>query len=134
MMKSNNAKNSNRVKPVMKTISVLMTGKVGDREYDVDSCKKILTDLQDAGVFSKLSVSVTMAKSICINDPSAKGIMTVARIQSYDEKSNEMSIMFFSKNVQYAELVDDMVIVPRVRTGRDTTEVSTILGFEIVEA
>ena len=134
-MKTNNAKNNNRpTKPVLKILPVYMSGVIAnDREYNIDSCQKILADLQNNGVFSKLSISVTMAKSICVGDVTARGVMSVARIQSYDEKSGEMSIMFFSKNVEYAKLItDDMVIIPRVRTGRDSVDVSTILGFEIV--
>lgn len=133
---NNNAKNYNKTastKPVMKTLPIVFTGKDSHgNDYDTDSAIEILNDLQNAGCFTKLSVYTTMAKKICFGRDDARGVMSVARIQSFDAESGEMSIMFFAKNVEYAKLVDDMVIVPRVRTGRDTTKVSTIFGFEIV--
>ena len=138
MKSNNNAKNYNNnktasTKPVMKTLPIVFTGKDSHgNDYNTDSAVQILNDLQNAGVFTKLSVYTTMAKKVCFGRDDARGVMSVARIQSFDAESGEMSIMFFAKNIEYAKLVDDMVIVPRVRTGRDTDQVSTIFGFEIV--
>lgn len=135
--RNNNGKFSNntdkpRSKPIVKVLKVMRGGidRVGN-EYNTDSLNAILTSLQEADVFTKLSVSVTIAKNLCMGED-AKGVLTVARIQSFDAEHGEMSICFFGKNVEYAEKVNDMVIVPRVRTSRDSKDVSTIFGFEIV--
>lgn len=130
--KFNNNTDKPRSKPIVKVLKVMRGGidRVGN-EYNTDSLNAILTSLQEADVFTKLSVSVTIAKSLCIGED-AKGVLTVARIQSFDAEHGEMSICFFGKNVEYAEKVNDMVIVPRVRTSRDSKDVSTIFGFEIV--
>lgn len=119
-------------KPVMRTIP--FTPPETDchgNEYDMNSLYEVMDQLQDAGVFSMLSVMATMPKRICLNDENAKGVMSVARISSYNKETNEISVTFYSKNIEFANLIDNMIMVPRVRTGRDTDNVSTILGFEI---
>lgn len=136
-MKNNNAKNGSfnkGTKPVTKTLPISLNG--SDHKgnpYNVASAEALLDDLQKAGVFSKLSVYVTMAKSICLGTE-ARGVMSVARIQSVDAQAHEMTITFYAKNTEYAKLVDDMMIMPRLRTGRDSDEVTTFFGFEIIPA
>ena len=121
-------------KPIVKVLTIVVNGhdRVG-KEYNPDSLIKVLTDLQAADVFTKLSINLTIEKKLCI-DGDVKGVLSIARIQSFDTEHGEMSICLFGKNVEYADKITDMVIVPRVRTSRDSDEVSTILGFEIVPA
>lgn len=121
-------------KPVMRSLPMLVSGfdSYGN-PYNTVSLYDIMDDLQNAGVFSKLSVAVTISKKLITGDENAKGVMSVARVSSYDKDSSEISITFFGKNTEFADMTKDMVIVPRVRTGRDTENVSTILAFEITK-
>lgn len=143
-MAYNNKKNNNRSggskfnnanKPVMKALPLVVTGLDNKgKEYNVQSAINIIQDLQDCGVFTKLSVDVTMAKTICLDNPEAKGVMSIARLQSFDPDTMEITVMLFGKNTSFADkITSNMIIVPRVRTGRDSDDVVTILGFEIVE-
>ena len=43
-----------------------------------------------------------------------------------------IDFVFFGKNVEFVDKLSDMVIVPRVRTERDSTKVTTITSFEFV--
>ena len=130
---NNNYNNAN--KPVMKVLRFVVSGVDNKgKEYNAQSAVDIMTDLQDKGVFTMLSVDVTMNKAKCLDNPDAKGVMSIARLQSFDPDTQEISVMLFGKNVSFADkITNDMVIVPRVRTGRDSDDVVTILGFEIVE-
>ena len=75
-----------------------------------------------------------MNKAKCLDNPDDKGVMRIARLQSFDVETQEISVMLFGKNTSFADkITNNMVIVPRVRTGRDSDDVVTILGFEIVE-
>lgn len=126
--------NENRTpRAVTKYLPIILSGtdRVGT-EYDVESAEALFCNLQDNNIFNKLSIYVTMARSICFDDETAKGAINVARIRSIDKNNMEMAIVFFGKNVEFADLVDDMIITPRVRTERDSNKVSTFLGFEIV--
>ena len=131
--KNNN--NSNFNKPVMKVLPLVVSGVDNKgKEYNAQSAIDIISDLQDNGVFTKLSVDVTMNKAKCLDNPDAKGVMSIARLQSFDVETQEISVMLFGKNTSFADkITNSMVIVPRVRTGRDSDDVVTILGFEIVE-
>lgn len=136
MTKFNEQKNKNQ-KPVTKTIPVVFTGTITEsRKYDIESCQNILADLEGANVFSKIFIGVLMARSIYTGDESAKGSTSVARIDSYDGKNGEMKITFFGKNIRYSKFVDDndMVIIPHVRTEKDSMDVATIMNFELVLA
>ena len=131
-----NPKNTNkRVKPVTKTLPLVVTGKdQNGYDYDADSALDIVADQQSSDVFEKLSVMATIAKSVVLNKEDARGVMNVARITSYNPETKEMDLLFFGKNTETAPKVEDMVVVPRVRLGRDTDKVATILSFEIVNA
>ena len=131
-----NPKNTNkRVKPVTKTLPLVVSGKdQNGYDYDTDSALDIVADLQSSDVFEKLSVMATIAKSVVLNKEDARGVMNVARITSYNPETKEMDLLFFGKNTETAPKVEDMVIVPRVRLGRDTDKVATVLSFEIVNA
>lgn len=131
-----NPKNTNkRVKPVTKTLPLVVSGKdQNGYDYDADSALDIVADLQSSDVFEKLSVMATIAKSVVLNKEDARGVMNVARITSYNPETKEMDLLFFGKNTETAPKVEDMVIVPRVRLGRDTDKVATVLSFEIVNA
>lgn len=130
---NNNRKTGN--KPTVVSLPLVFTGvDKNGRNFDVDSCKAIIGDLQNADVFKKLSVSTQIQRSLADNDENAKGTLTIARIQSIDTDTWDASVMLFGKNVDYADAIKDFVIVPRVRTGRDSDEVISILRFEIVRA
>ena len=123
-------------KPVAKIIPIVFTGTTtAGVEYDVESCKTIIKDLQNSGCFDKLSVGIDIARKRVV-DEEAKGMMTVARLQKYNVEDETVEALFIGKNVRCADLVDTgaYVIVPRVRVARDSTEVVTIIGFEIVLA
>lgn len=135
-MKTNNEKKSNkpaRTKPVHKVLPLVITGTdQNGNVYDADSALAIVADLQNAGVFDKLSIMATVGKDLILNKEDARGIMSVARVQSYNAESGEVDLLFFGKNTEYAAVVNDMAVVPRVRTERDSKKVTTILAFEIV--
>ena len=128
-------KNYNKKGPktIIKSLPLVLTGTDHKgNKYNVESCKQLLAELQDNGVFSKLSVNVTIARHL-LDSSYDRGIMTIARIQSIDIEEGEFVIMVFGKSAEYAKLLNDKVIVPRVRIGRDSSDVTAIFGFEIVE-
>ena len=123
--------NFNKNKPVLVSLPLIFTGvDKNGRNYDVDSCKKIISELQNDEVFKKLSVSAGIQKHLVEDD--AKGTLTIARIQSVDIDTWDVSLMLFNKNTEYADTIKDFVIIPYVRTGRDDDIVTSILRFEIV--
>ena len=127
--------NSAKSKPVTKTLSFVVTGKdQNGNDYDANSVNTLVSDLQNSNVFSKLSVMATMTRSLALGKDDAKGVINAARIQSYDAEKGEMSLLFFGKNTDLASIVDDMVIVPHVRTAYRSNVVDTITAFEIVPA
>lgn len=129
--KTNKAKG---IKPITKVLSLVFTGKdQKGNDYDVVSCKNIVKELQEAGCFEKLSVSVTIARSRVV-DEDAKGMLNFARFQKYDTETGDVEILLMGKNTEYVDFISDYVIVPRVRVGFKSTEVVSILGFEIVPA
>ena len=135
MKPNNNTNKPARIKPVLKTLPFIVSGKdQNGNDYDADSALNIVANLQDNAVFEKLSVMATIAKKVALGKEDARGVMSVARVQAYNVDKGEVDLLFFGKNAEFANIVDDMVVVPRVRLGRDTDEVSTILAFEIVNA
>ena len=60
--------------------------------------------------------------------------MTLGRLQSYNVETEEIEVLLIGKNVELADTVKDMVIIPRVRTAYNSTEVTSILGFDVVPA
>lgn len=135
MKPNNNANKPARMKPVHKILPFIVTGKdQNGNDYDATSANTIVADLQTAGVFNKLSVMATIAKKYVLNKEDVRGVMNIARVQSYNAESGEIDLLFFGKNVEHAETISDMVVVPRVRTERDSDKVTTILAFEIVNA
>ena len=134
-MKPNNNNKPARIKPVLKTLPFIVSGKDQyGNDYNADSALDIVTNLQDNNVFEKLSVMANIAKKIALGKEDARGVMSVARIQAYTVDNGEVDLLFFGKNAEFANVVDNMVVVPRVRLGRDTDDVATILAFEIVNA
>ena len=128
-------KNNKRVKPITKTLPLVVSGKdQNGYDYDAGSALDIVADLQASDVFEKLSIMATVAKSLVLNKEDIRGVMNIARITSYNAETKEMDLLFFGKNTETAAKVDDMVVVPRIRLGRNTDKVSTILSFEIVNA
>lgn len=124
-----------RAKPVTVGLPLVVTGKTPNGvDYSVESLNKLVGELQDCGCFTKLSVMATMAKSVLFNKDDARGTATVARITAFNTEDGNMSLLFFGKNVDLADRVKDMVVVPRVRLAHNSDEVETVLSFELVNA
>lgn len=130
-------KNSNTQKfnkPINKIMPLITSGVDSNgNPYNIDSVYDLLCNLENAKVFSKLSVPVTIAKTY-LDDKNGRGVKTIARIQSFDADNGQITVCLFGQNTEYADLVEDMVIVPKVRVNRNTEEVSTILGFSMMPA
>lgn len=121
-------------KPVTKILPLITSGVDSyGNPYNPDSLYDLLCDLEDSKVFTKLSVSLTIEK-VYLGDNNGRGVKTIARVQSYDKANGQMSICLFGQNTEYANILNGMVIVPKVRINRNSEEVSTILGFDIVPA
>lgn len=122
-------------KPVTTTISFVVTGndQYGN-EYNADSATALMEELCGNGTFSKLSVMATMTKANLFNKEDAKGNVTLARVMDYNSETGDISMLFFGKNVDYADRMEDKVVVPRVMIDRETGDVTCITGFEVVPA
>lgn len=123
--------NKGGFKPILKSLPVVFTGKdAKGYDYNIDEAKKFIMDLEECGCFKKLSVTISLDKSLI--GVEGKGRLSFARVQAYDPTGNDMSFLVFAKNKDYADKIDNYVIVPRIRTGRDGA-VNTVLNFEIVD-
>lgn len=135
-MKSNNNKKAKPefAKPVTKTLDFVVIGyDQNGNEYDADSAKDLVADLQASGTFDKLSVMATISRSTVLNKEDAHGVMSIARVMKYNKEAGSIDLLFFGKNATYANnITDNMVVVPRVRLDRETNKAVTILGFEII--
>lgn len=130
-MKSNkNAKTFN--KPVTKTLPVVVPGcDAKGNEYDIQSALDLLANLQEAKVFERLSVMVSASTALIIGKEDAKGTMRLAAIKSFDVEKCSMDLTFFGRNIENANAVDGLVIVPRVRFDREGV-VFSISGFDVI--
>ena len=130
---NNNAKFNNKVKPIFKTFPFVASGMdQNGKEYNPESCKDIMVTLESVNTFGLLSINAMLAKSYV--QENAKGVTAAARIQSYNTETGELELAFFGKNVELVPIVDNMVVIPHVRTGKNTTDIVTITGFELVPA
>ena len=130
-MKRKTFNNKGGFKPILKSLPVVFTGKdVKGYDYNVDEAKKFIMDLEECGCFKKLSVTISLDKSLIGVD--GKGRLSFARVQAYDPSENDMSFFVFTKNKDYADKIDNYVIVPKIRTGRDGV-INTVLNFEIID-
>ena len=122
-------------KPVTTTIPFVVTGndQYGN-EYNAGTATALVEELRDNGVFSKLSVMATMTKANLFGKEDAKGNLNLARVMDYNSETGDISLLFFGKNVDHADRMENMVIVPRVMTDRETSDVTCITGFEVVPA
>lgn len=120
-------------KPVSKTIPLVVTGDAGHgKKFNPEDVRTLLNELVECNCFDKLSVLATMPKSMCFNNPDARGVIGVARINSYDAEADNLSVTFFGKNVAYADMIDEsMAMTVRVHLDRDNV-VDTITSFDIV--
>lgn len=132
---SNNGNNFKPAKPISKSIPLVTTGNAGHgKEYDTVSLRDLLVDLNECQCFDKLSVMATLPKALTFNKPDARGTIGVARVNAYNSSRDEITVTFFGKNLPYADLVDDsMVMTVRVHTDRSGV-VDSILSFDIVNA
>ena len=102
-------------------------------EYNADTATALVEKLRDNAVFSELSVMATIAKTTLFGKET-KGNLNLARVMDYNSDTGDMSLLFFGKNVDHAERMDGMVVVPRVMIDRDSGVVTCITGFEVVPA
>ena len=122
-------------KPVTTTIPFVVTGKdQRGNEYNANSATALVEELCNDGVFTKLSVMATMTKANLFGKDDAKGNVNLARVMDYNSETGDISLLFFGKNVDHAERMENMVVVPRVMTDRETSNVTCITGFEVVPA
>lgn len=134
----NDAKNENftkGTKPIVKTISICLNGSdARGNNYNVASAEELLNDLQTSGVFDKLSVFATMSKSLCYDNTDYRGVISVARIKSVNAKNHEITLVFFGKNTEFASVLENnpTMVMPRMRIDRDSNDVTTFFGFDIV--
>ena len=129
----NNSNKPARVKPIVKSLPFIVSGKdQNGNDYDAISATNIVADLQANNVFEQLSIMATISKKVIFNKEDARGVMNIARVQSYNTETGDIDLLFFGRNTEYANTVDGMAVVPRVRTERDSDKVTTILAFEIV--
>ena len=130
----NAAKNNKKfTKPVNKTFSLIVSGKDNHgHDYDPDSAIELIDDLVKNDVFTKLSIMASVANAALMGKEDARGMRNVARITTVNCEDKTVDMTCVGKNVEAAEKLDEMVVVPRVRTARDDTKVETILYFEIV--
>lgn len=131
---NNNKSATPRIIPVTKILPLVVTGvDARGNQYDSAQVNERVEHIQECSIFDILSINASLAKSICFNNADLKGQISVARIKSYDASTGNMEIIFIGKNTEFANIVDDMVIVPRVRLNRDGN-VESILSFDIIPA
>ena len=122
-------------KPINKTIPLVVTGNIGrGRTFDTNTLRDLLIDLEECKCFEKLSILATMPKSLVFDKADARGSIGVARVKNYNKTKDEVTVTFFGKNLGYADLVDDsMVMTVKVHVDRSGV-VDTVLSFDIVSA
>lgn len=133
---NNNPRNKQNQKPkvIFKTVDLILSGTdTNGVEYDVESCAAIIDSLQSADVFNKISIYVNAPRNVLTGVETDKGTISVGKIQSFNYDDGTMSIMLFGKNTQYADKIDNLVIMPRVRNEKNSTAVASILNFELVQ-
>lgn len=136
MYKNNNSKgNFKPAKPVTKEIPLVATGDAGHgKQYDTNTLRDMLIDLTECKCFDKLSIMATMPKALVFDKPDARGNIGVARVNGYNKVKDEITVTFFGKNLSYADMVDDsMVITIKVHADRSGV-VDSLLSFDIVNA
>lgn len=133
----NNKGNNNKqpIKPISKTIPLVVTGNAGrGRTFDTNTLRDLLIDLEECKCFEKLSILATMPKALVFDKADARGTIGVARVKGYNKTKDEITVTFFGKNVGYADMVDDsMVITIKAHADRSGV-VDTLLSFDIVSA
>lgn len=122
-------------KPVTVNVPFVVTGEdqYGNK-YNAESATTLVEKLRDNKTFVELSVMATIAKSTLLDKEGVKGNLNLARVMDFNSETGDVSLLFFGKNVDHAERMDGMVIVPRVMTDRETSDVTCITGFEVVPA
>lgn len=133
-----NKKFNKKAKPIF--IALPFTLPVDDdfgNSYDIQSCMDIVRELQDHDIFTKLTVNVSIDRSIAGGDSSEKGrLLTVGRVHSIDTNNMTANIMLFVKNSELANIISASthMLIPHVRgVNRETGVVSNISRFEIIQ-
>ena len=120
-------------KPVTTSVPFVVTGtdQYGNN-FNAESATALMEKLYTSNTFTMLSVMASMSKKNLFGREDAKGSVNVARVVGYDTTSGSVSLTFFGKNVDNAEKMDGMVVIPHVLIDRATSDASCITGFEIV--
>lgn len=120
-------------KPVTTSVPFVVTGtdQYGNN-FNAESAIALMEKLYTNNTFTMLSVMASMSKKNLFGREDAKGSVNVARVVGYDTASGSVSLTFFGKNVDNAEKMDGMVVIPHVLIDRATSDASCITGFEIV--
>lgn len=128
----NNNKKFTPSKPVTVQVPFVVSG-VTDRgyEYNADSANTLVSELVEAGCFKKLTVMADCDKATLFGND-AKGSVKLARIMDFDANSGQMSLLFFGRNVDHAEKMNDMAVVPSVLFDRESGDVTNIASFRVV--
>lgn len=122
-------------KPITKDIPLVVTGNAGHgKTFDTNTLRDLLVKLDESKCFEMLSVLATMPKALVFDKAEARGTIGVARVKGYNKTKDEISVTFFGKNLAYADLVDDsMVITIKAHADRSGV-VDSLLTFDIVNA
>lgn len=135
---NNNSKGNNfkpAAKPVSKTVPLVATGELGrGKQYDTNTLRDMLIDLTDSKSFDKLSIMATMPKSLVFNNAEARGVIGVARVNGYNKVRDEIEVTFFGKNLSYADLLDDSMVMTIKVHADHSGVVDSLLSFDIVNA
>ena len=121
-------------KPVTVNVPFVVTGndQYGNT-YNAESATVLVEKFRDNNTFAELSVMATIAKSTLLGKD-VKGNLNLARVMDFNSETGDMSLLFFGKIVDHADRMENMVVVPRVMTDRETSDVTCITGFEVVPA
>ena len=121
-------------RPVYKTLSISIPKDANGVElYDASSLYALLEHLSDQDVFSYLSVMADINRKYLTEG--GKGVIRAARIAGYDKDAKTMDVVFFGRNIETGELIDNRwEIIPKALSNRNDNTVYTIIGFEIAPA
>lgn len=131
MYNNNFNQKNNKPKSVKVTLKLNPTGKTPVGNYDINSFYAIMEDISK--VFSILSVPVTCGRNLLTGDKEAKGTKTVGRILSWDPVDNIVDVLIFGNDVQITERYE-LCVVPKVRTAKNSENVTCVNGFELTFA
>lgn len=98
-----------RVEVPISCYGITMDGK----EYDGTSFIDIMDELQNTGVFSKISIPIYTKASYATNNPTAKWNTIIGYIKEFTPVGDSVCIIY-SKSIKIFHKIEDPIIVPRV--------------------